>query len=111
LRELLSCIAVCVEVGSTALYAQTFVPAEDQALEVAAQEEIVPLADLIDTMTDAESNQMEETAMGTESLTFDVEQMIEAVAMGYRSGQSLTLFRWGLMPPIQRLDQIRYRPK
>jgi hypothetical protein len=77
-RKLLSCIAVCAAVGSTPLYAQTFVPAEDQALEEAAQEEIVPLADLIDTMTDAEINQMEEAAMETESLTFDVEQMIEA---------------------------------
>jgi len=78
MRKLLSCIAVCAAVGSTPLYAQTFVPAEDQALEEAAQEEIVPLADLIDTMTDAEINQMEEAAMETESLTFDVEQMIEA---------------------------------
>jgi hypothetical protein len=77
-RKLLSCIAVCAAVGSTPLYAQTFVPAEDQALEEAAQEEIVPLADLIDTMTEAEINQMEEAAMETESLTFDVEQMIEA---------------------------------
>ena len=78
MRKLLSCIAVCAAVGSTPLYAQTFVSAEDQALEEAAQEEIVPLADLIDTMTDAEINQMEEAAMETESLTFDVEQMIEA---------------------------------
>ena len=78
MRKLLSCIAVCAAVGSTPLYAQTFVPAEDQALEEVAQEEIVPLADLIDTMTDAEINQMEEAAMETESLTFDVEQMIEA---------------------------------
>ena len=78
MRKLLSCIAVCAAVGSTPLYAQTFVPAEDQALEEAAQQEIVPLADLIDKMTDAEINQMEEAAMETESLTFDVEQMIEA---------------------------------
>ena len=69
---------VCAAVRSTPLYAQTFVPAEDQALEEVTQEEIVPLADLIDTMTDAEINQMEEAAMETESLTFDVEQMIEA---------------------------------
>jgi hypothetical protein len=78
MRKLLSLIAVCAAVGSTPLYAQTFVPAEDQALEAAAQEEIVPLADLIETMTDAEISQMEDAAMGTESLTFDVEQMIEA---------------------------------
>ena len=86
MRHLLPVIALCAVGVATHAHAQTAELAES---------EIIPLADVIGSMSDTEITQMEQSVTDVESLTSDVELVVEAavseaVAEGTISTESLS---------------------